>query len=123
MGSLVVAATGLRRLAAAFPRVTVEGRSMEPSLLPGDRLLLVPARGLRPGQVVAAPDPRQPERLLVKRVVWVDTGRRLVWVEGDNLPHSTDSRAFGPLRRRAIVGRALYRYAPASRAGPVGVGR
>ena len=123
MASLVVAATGVRRLAAAFPRVTVEGPSMEPSLLPGDRLLLVPPCRLRPGQVVAVPDPRRPERLLVKRVLSVDANGGLVWVEGDNPSQSTDSRAFGPVRRRAIVGRAVYRYAPASRAGPVGSGR
>ena len=41
-------------------------------------------------------------------------------VLGDNRARSTDSRAFGPLRRRDIVGRAWYRYAPRGRAGRPG---
>lgn len=38
-------------------------------------------------------------------------------VLGDNRARSTDSRSFGPLRRRALVGRVWYRYAPRGRAG------
>jgi nickel-type superoxide dismutase maturation protease len=100
-------------------RVTVEGSSMAPALEPGDRLVVVPAPRLRPGDIVAVPDPRHPRRLLVKRVLSVDRGRRSVVVVGDNRDHSTDSRAFGPLPRRAVVGRVAYRYAPAARVGRV----
>ena len=38
-------------------------------------------------------------------------------VAGDAREHSTDSRAFGPVPRGSIVGRAVYRYAPAGRSG------
>jgi len=37
---------------------------------------------------------------------------------GDAADSSTDSRAFGPLPRASIVGRAVYRYAPPERSGP-----
>ncbi len=36
---------------------------------------------------------------------------------GDNRGDSRDSRAFGPVRRSAIMGRAWFRYAPADRSG------
>ena len=36
---------------------------------------------------------------------------------GDNRDDSLDSRAFGPVQRSAIIGRAWYRYAPAARSG------
>ena len=36
---------------------------------------------------------------------------------GDNRGDSLDSRAYGPVPRSAIIGRAWYRYAPAARSG------
>jgi signal peptidase I len=103
-------------------RVEVVGASMAPALLAGDRLAVVrlpwvPLFGLRPGQVVAVRDPRRPDRILIKRVSSVD-GRGLV-VEGDAAHASTDSRSFGPVPRSAILGLAVYRYAPVGRSGPV----
>lgn len=93
---------------------------MEPTLRRGDRLLIVPARRLRPGQIVAVADPRDRSRTLVKRLVAVDRDRMLVWVEGDNREASTDSRAFGPLAWADVAGRARYRYAPPGRVGTIG---
>ena len=88
---------------------------MRPALEPGDRLLVVPLRRPRPGQVVALADPRDPRRTLVKRVVAV-SGAGLD-VRGDDPAASTDSRTFGPVPPGALLGRAAYRYFPASRAG------
>lgn len=42
------------------------------------------------------------------------------FVLGDNRAHSSDSRSFGPVRRRAIIGHAWYRYTPAARRGRIG---
>jgi signal peptidase I len=39
-----------------------------------------------------------------------------LWVMGDNRTNSSDSRVFGPIRRRTVVGRAILRVWPASRA-------
>jgi phage repressor protein C with HTH and peptisase S24 domain len=96
---------------------------MEPALIAGDRLLLVPPVRLRPGHVVAVADPRDARHLLVKRVTSIDRGHRLVVVEGDNPDKSTDSRVFGPVDQKALMGRAVYRYAPRARSGPIGGGR
>jgi len=44
-------------------------------------------------------------------------------VLGDNRARSTDSRSFGPVRRRDIVGKAWYRYGPRGRVGTIdGIG-
>jgi signal peptidase I len=114
--SLVVAVVRLRR-------VLVEGDSMSPSLLAGDRLVVVPVRRPRPGDVVAVRHPRDRCRLLVKRVVDVDIRRDRVTVVGDNRGASTDSREFGPVGRGDVVGRAVYRYAPTGREGRLRRGR
>ena len=96
--------------------VVVDGSSMTPTLRPGDRLLVVRLRP-RIGDVVAVRDPREPSRTMLKRVTTLDGDR--VEVRGDNADASTDSRAFGPLPRALVLGRAVYRYAPRHRAGRV----
>ena len=98
-------------------RVVVEGRSMEPTLAPGDRLVVVRARGLHAGDVVAVRDPRDLRRVLVKRVGAVlEDG---IVLRGDNPGASTDSRSFGPVPAKAVLGRVVRCYAPPWRAGPV----
>ena len=97
-------------------RVEVDGDSMRPTLLAGDRLLVLRRRGARPGQLVVVTDPRTPDRLLVKRVATAAAGK--VTVVGDNPAGSTDSRVFGVVDR--VLGRPVYRYRPRWRAGPVG---
>lgn len=115
-GSILVATLGLFLSAAGrFTRVVVSGNSMLPGLLPGDRLLVVPVLRIREGQVVAMSDPRQPGRVLVKRVHSIHAG--LVEVRGDNIAESTDSRHFGRVPRASVIGRAAYRYAPSGRSG------
>jgi nickel-type superoxide dismutase maturation protease len=105
-------------LLALIGRVQVEGDSMIPTLYPGDRLVVARRRRVRVGDIVAARDPRG-NRILVKRVSYVEPGGG-VMLQGDNSSASTDSREFGAVARSAILGRVVYRYAPAARAGRVG---
>jgi nickel-type superoxide dismutase maturation protease len=102
----------------------VTGYSMSPALLPGDRLVVVapplgPTPWPRPGQVVAVRDPRRSDRILIKRVEAVHADAGSVEVVGDDRTASTDSRTFGAVPRNSILGRAVYRYAPSSRRGPI----
>jgi nickel-type superoxide dismutase maturation protease len=98
-------------------RVVVEGESMWPTLVPGDRLLVVRTRRVRRGDLVAVPDPRERGRTIVKRVALVE--RDAVTVVGDNAGASTDSRVFGPVDRRDLRGRVVYRYWPEDRRGRI----
>ena len=114
VGTLLVT-LGARRVV----RVEVGGTSMVPALEPGDAVVAVAGLAARPGQVVAVHDPRDRDRLLVKRVVAVEPGGSLV-VAGDNLAASTDSRTFGPVAPALVAGRVMWRYRPRHRRGPVG---
>ncbi len=121
VAGMAVAATALWR---SFRRVEVAGSSMSPTLLPGDRLVVMaPPLGRspwpKPGHVVAVRHPGQPGRILIKRVAAVSRVTGTVEVVGDDPTASTDSRTFGPLPRSSIVGRAVYRYAPSGRSGPL----
>ncbi len=115
----VVAGSAVARLLLRSRRVVVHGLSMAPTLLPGDRLVVVPAGKPRIGDVIAVPDPRHPERLLVKRVVSIDPSRSTVMVAGDNIDASTGSAAFGQVAWRTVLGRATYCYFPRERAGRI----
>lgn len=122
----VALVAGAAALVMAHERFVVQGTSMAPALAPGDRLLVrrrprrlairargVGARGV--GALVVVADPRDPRRLVVKRVAAI--GEDGVTVLGDNPEASTDSRTYGPVPRAALRGRVVYRYAPAGRAG------
>ena len=87
---------------------------MTPTLVAGDRVLAVRSR-VRSGDVVAVRDPRDHGRVIVKRVASVRDGS--LEVVGDNPDASTDSRHFGTVPAPLLVGRVVYRYAPADRVG------
>jgi nickel-type superoxide dismutase maturation protease len=101
--------------------VEVRGDSMAPSLLPGDRLLVesrsYERRSPRPGEVVLAGDPRDPDRELIKRVAGVDDAAFAAELRGDAPDASTDSREFGSVPLSTIRWRAAFRYWPPERVG------
>ena len=117
----VLALLGLLVLAIVRRRIDVaevRGRSMAPTLLPGDRVVLVrPARSLRVGDVVVASDPRSATRELIKRVAAIDGFG--VTLRGDNPAFSTDARSFGTVPPAAIGWRVAWRYWPQSRFGAI----
>jgi signal peptidase I len=41
------------------------------------------------------------------------------FVSGDNRPHSSDSREFGPIAKEDFIGKALFRYFPFNRVGAI----
>jgi signal peptidase I len=83
-------------------RVTVEGSSMVPTYVPGERLTALRRwRPVRPGDVVVVHDPRDVNRWLLKRCVG-RVGNRLD-LRGDNVVASTDSRDFGLVASRDVA--------------------
>jgi inner membrane protease subunit 1 len=104
-------------------RVAVEGRSMAPTLLPGDLLVATVAGRARTGEVVVVEHPDRPGYEIVKRLA-ASPGQRVdgvrmgpdeCWVLGDDPSSSTDSRAFGPVPFAAVVGVVRLRYWPPHR--------
>jgi Peptidase S24-like len=95
-------------------RVVVVGRSMEPTLSSGDRLVVrwgaVPLAGQV--AVVRLPGGRP---LSVKRVVYRDDDGW--WLERDNPDEGVDSWALGALADEDLLGVVRWRYRPLSRAG------
>ncbi len=95
---------------------------MRPGLQPGDWLLADPEafrrRSPRAGELVLVPDPRDSQRLLVKRVTDVDP-RGWLLIGGDAPEASTDSRVFGPVDPAKLEGQPWFRYWPLGRIGRV----
>jgi nickel-type superoxide dismutase maturation protease len=96
---------------------------MEPTLRPGDWLLVirrtVGTRNsvfLRPGRIVVAQQPGRRDLLIVKRAVRREAGGW--WLASDNPDAgAVDSRAFGPVPPALIMGTVLLRYRRAARPG------
>ncbi len=132
LGAVALALVTLRR---RFLTVTVSGRSMEPTLRHGDRVLVRRAGidTVRAGEIaVMAAPPGMDRRWMVKRVVAapgdpvpsmeipasartrdgaVPAGRLVV--VGDNLALSLDSRGFGYVHARQLLG-VVVRHLPRS---------
>jgi peptidase S24-like protein len=100
----------------AIDHVVVRGRSMEPTLHDGDRLLVVP--GARPCAgciaVVRLPGGRP---LSVKRLAFQADGGW--WVERDNPAEGVDSWQVGAVPAPDVVAIAWLRYWPLRRVGRV----
>ena len=106
---------------------------MAPTLVPGDCLYVDPQayRDHPParGDIVVARDPNHSSRHLVKRVGFVPgelappSGAKVpvgtVYLLGDALERSRDSREFGPVPVGSIVGRAYRCYRPLEHRRPL----
>jgi signal peptidase I len=83
----------------------VRGRSMEPTLYDGDRLLVLHGSSPRRGRLVVV---RLPEGVVaVKRAVRREAGGW--WVERDNPDMGVDSWTVGAVPDRDVLGRVLLR--------------
>jgi signal peptidase I len=112
-------ARGLAGSLLPWGLAVVSGRSMEPTLLPGDRLLVRHGAHPRPGDLVLVelpPGPDGPRPLAVKRATRREPDGRW-WVESDNSAVGTDSWTVGALSSRAVRARVLWRLPRRHRSG------
>ena len=92
-------------------RFRVDDHSMEPSLHPGDYVIVnrwaYRSRNPMPGDIVVLRNPEATGQFLVKRIMY---GNRTAgfFALGDNSVHSRDSRNFGMVPFHLIVGRVRY---------------
>ena len=89
---------------------------MRPVLQPVDRLLVFQWARPGPGDIVVLREPDAHRTFAVERVAHLEPNGDIV-VHADNPNVSRDSREFGPVPRRLIVGRVIFRYLPADRRG------
>jgi nickel-type superoxide dismutase maturation protease len=91
-------------------RFRVADTSMQPTLRPGDRIVVATWFSPRVGDVVVVRDPEWPTTWTVKRVVALtDEG---LDVRGDNVNVSRDSRHFGLVPPGLVIGRVVFRSLP-----------
>ena len=90
---------------------------MVPAYRPGDRVAVnrfaYVFQGPRVGDAVVLRDPEMLSRYLLKRISATNReagGQTCYDVLGDNAAYSRDSRAFGSVPRRAIVGKVWFKY-------------
>ncbi|MBO8186893.1 nickel-type superoxide dismutase maturation protease [Streptomyces sp. DW4-2] len=84
--------------------------SMEPTLFPGDQLLVTYGATVRAGDIVVLRHPFQHDLLIVKRALERRSGGW--WVQGDNPEVKNDSREFGAVPDDLVVARAWLRLRP-----------
>jgi nickel-type superoxide dismutase maturation protease len=86
----------------------IEGSSMVPTIQEGDRVLVSRVNYLfrfpKVNDIIALHDPRD-GKVLIKRVTKIEDKR--YFVQGDNKNSSTDSRVFGMIGRREIIGKVI----------------
>lgn len=82
----------------------IEGESMSPTLIEGDLALVNFQAKIKEGDIILAHHPFEVGSKLIKRV-WKITDEGKYFLIGDNLPKSTDSRDFGELPAKDILGK------------------
>lgn len=94
-------------------RLRVAGKSMLPTLSPGDEILFDPNayQQQRPqvGDLVVLQHPFRSDLTIVKRIMAVAESDRY-FVVGDNLVASTDSRHWGHIKLSNIIGRVTSKF-------------
>lgn len=88
--------------------IRVEGDSMLPNLKDGDGILIDEDAKIEIGDIILAKHPFKKSVIILKRLTEIDENGNYFLV-GDNPPESTDSRTFGALSAKHILGKAVCR--------------
>lgn len=78
---------------------------MNPTLREGQKVIAVRFLPSKSGDLVVLKDPRD-GRLLLKRIT--EVRKEVLFVEGDNKKESTDSRHFGWIPKKSVIGTVIY---------------
>ena len=98
-------------IAGAREIFKVEGDSMLPVLKQGDLVLVNPHAALEIGDIVVARHPFKKSVNIIKRVAEILPNERYILLS-DNLQESSDSRAFGAIAAKDILGKAEAKIKP-----------
>ena len=94
-------------------RFRVTGNSMQPLLQPGEEILINPFAYQKAlpqiNDLVVAIHPHQKDLEIVKRIHRIDEDGTF-FLLGDNPNHSTDSRNFGAIALKNIIGKVTTRF-------------
>ena len=91
----------------------VEGDSMYPTLKEGDMVLINPHAALEIGDIVVARHPFKKSVNIIKRIVEILPGERY-FLLSDNPEEGSDSRSFGAINAKDIIGKAEAKIKPES---------
>lgn len=85
---------------------------MLPTFRPGEHLLInrfiYKIEKPKEGDVIVLKDPRDAQRLLLKRIAEIQNN--ILNVISDNTEEGSDSRIFGATDKKNIVGKVFFRY-------------
>ena len=103
----------LQRIIPSFLPVikyVIKGNSMFPTLRSGDKIFVNRIAYIlskpKIDDIVAVKDPRD-RKVLIKRIKKIDNAK--FFILGDNKTHSTDSREFGMIEKKDIIGKIVYK--------------
>ena len=88
--------------------IRVEGDSMLPTLKNGDGILIDADAKIAVGDIVLSKHPFKKSVIILKRLAEIDQNGNYFLI-GDNPAESTDSRTFGALSPKHILGKAVCR--------------
>jgi nickel-type superoxide dismutase maturation protease len=86
-------------------RYRVEGDSMLPTLKHGEEVLVQPTETLQIGDVVVAKHPFKQSVIIIKRISEIN--EKGLFLLGDNPIESTDSRSFGEVSKKNVLGKVV----------------
>jgi nickel-type superoxide dismutase maturation protease len=86
----------------------VEGNSMLPALKDGDAVLINPKVKFAAGDIVLARHPFKESVKILKRISEITPDGKYI-LTGDNAAASTDSRSFGEIPAKDVLGKAVCR--------------